>query len=158
MGSSGSRWAISFSCSQNLFAWLVIRLGQGLGLSGDTLCCPSSTSLLCGTGLVSRSQGWGQGEKTFVFAPSGHLRWCPLRRPEQGPSRETVLGLEFSMAHQGTKLRALEPSWGGVGLSRPSPQALLAPPLSPSVSPFWSLLIFSSQGFGKVVTKMQFCM
>ena len=89
-------------------------MGHGLGLSRGTPCCLVSASLLCGTGLVSQRQGWGQGEET-----SEKTSETP-KRPQLGPSRETVLELEFSMAYQRTILGVLESSWGGVGLS---PQA-----------------------------------
>lgn len=84
-------------------------------------------STLCGTRLVFGSQDWVQEEKTFVFALNGHLRRCLMRRPEQGPSRVPLLGLEFSMDYQGTKLEVLERSWGGVQLS---PHPRLTGPLT----------------------------
>ena len=39
------------------------------------------------------------------------------KKPQSGPSRETLLELEFSMAYQRTIRGVLESSWGGVGLS-----------------------------------------
>lgn len=100
----------SLSCFQNLLACLVIRLGHGLGLGRDTPRCLVSAPFLCGTGLVSRSQGWGQGEETSEKTSE------TLRRPEVRPGREPLLGREFSMAHQRTTLGVLESSWGGVEL------------------------------------------
>ena len=83
-------------------------MGHGLGLSRDTPCCLISASLLCGTGLVSQRQGWGQGEETSEKTSE------TLKKPRLGPSREILLELEFSMAYQRTILGVLESSWGRV--------------------------------------------
>lgn len=53
---------------QTLLAWLVVRLGHGLGLSGDTPCCPISVPLSCvGLGLCLGARAGDRGKDTSVF-------------------------------------------------------------------------------------------
>ena len=53
---------------------------------------------------MSQRQGWGQGEET------SEKTYQTPKKLQSGPSRETLLELEFSMAYQRTILGVLESS------------------------------------------------